>query len=1065
MRLRNIPGLRRSAALILAAGSLLFLQCSEEGQFNPVGPPARITRIVDLTATPAQVSVGGGSSVLTGRVIDQDNKAFPNLIVRFEAAQGAVTAADTTDTEGHFTANYSSGEESGTDTILVSVGDTQTRLMISVVGASADLSLTLTPTSVLANGIDTVQVVVMLVGRNGPLNRVAVRLDASNGTFYGQRSIYVNTGVDGRAITQLTAPSSNQTIVGSVTATVDLSQTSDNRRTGVPARPSVGTGAEACPPALGGRVSLPVPLQTGTEACPPKDRRRSKTLRTSKTAELNAETSSPITFRGVSVEVSADPTLIPGDGQARSTIRARVREVNLQAVPRTPVTFSAIHGTIPYSALTDDAGTATVSLISAPLPGGDDIVVARYGPVLSDSVAIRYAPAVGRISLASSAPSVIADGLRKVQITATVLGGTGQPAPRVEVTFTTNHGALSSSSVFTDNQGRAVVDLTPSAAIIDSLITIRGTAGTPGASIIMSFPSSERLLMNAVERENRTGLRKPTKVGLPLKPEGVKESGSFSRKPTEVGAPLCPSWIMAADDSLAGSVEVTARGVQIRLSANPDSIIARREAVSTITAEVFETTSRNPIPNDTVRFAASKGSIPAAARLDNDGRAQVILAAGDTTGRAIITGRYGISHRDSAWVDLLPRIGQINVSSDRPTICAGGIDRALVTVTVRDALGGCSSGARVNYYLDTEPGVTYRVFTDAEGRASLTLTAPPFEADSAMKAYFNAGDKTDSLRLRVLAVSRRITADPDSLSLNSRTPVAVSYQAFELSTRRPVSRDTVWFSACGGVIQPFAVLDTGGVCRTAFTVGGERGEAWVIGQLGELKPDSFRLELFEPVAFLHLSATRRSILANGVDTTQITALVTNVLGQPAPDVWTIFTSDAGSIEPSVVRSDNQGRARCVLTAISSGGDESVTIHAEAIPPELVPAEWLNESTSPQVGKLASLKVGKSGVLAGGITSPTELSTLSTLSTLSLDEATDSLTVQMRGVTLRLRADPREIRANGRSKAGINVQLVETASGAAIAQTQVRLGASRGAIPAVGVTGPNGTFIDSLTAGD
>ena len=212
---------------------------------------------------------------------------------------------------------------------------------------------------------------------------------------------------------------------------------------------------------------------------------------------------------------------------------------------------------------------------------------------------------------------------------------------------------------------------------------------------------------------------------------------------------------------------------------------------------------------------------------------------------------------------------------------------------VGDALGGRAAELPVLFEVDTQPGVIHRVITDQDGRAVLTVVSPAVEVDTALRVTVSAGELTDSLQLTLKSIVRRITADPDSLSVGARTPVEVTFRAFERSTHRPVVGRTVWFSALGGVVQPSAVLDESGTCRTTFIVGDQPGAAWVIGRLGDLAPDSVHMELVEPVAVITLRSGRRSIRGDGIDTTLITARVANALDQPAPGVWVQFTSDRG----------------------------------------------------------------------------------------------------------------------------------------------------------------------------
>ncbi|HHE46592.1 MAG TPA: hypothetical protein ENL08_02670, partial [Bacteroidetes bacterium] len=221
-----------------------------------------------------------------------------------------------------------------------------------------------------------------------------------------------------------------------------------------------------------------------------------------------------------------------------------------------------------------------------------------------------------------------------------------------------------------------------------------------------------------------------------------------------------------------------AKGVQVRLSVDQDSIIARIGTSAAVTAQVYETTSGNPVTFKGVRFSTTLGSIPGFAQLDEFGRAQVMLSAGVDTGRALIVMRFGAVHRDSIEVMLLPMIGTLNVAVDKNSLLAGGLEEALVSVQVTDALGGAAPGASVVYEIDYE-GEERSIITDEEGRVDFVVVSPPVEEDSEVQVSISAGGLTRDVRIGLRAITRRITASPDSLSAGSSDPVDVLFQAIE----------------------------------------------------------------------------------------------------------------------------------------------------------------------------------------------------------------------------------------------------------------------------------------------
>ncbi len=1000
---------------------MLLIQCAEKGEFNPTGPEVRMVIITELTATPNRVSVNGDSSVVSGRIVDQQDEPYTDTVVRFSASLGSIAATDTTDAYGCFSVDYHSEEQAGVDTVTVMVQDQSARLYITIAGVSAELSLLVGRTSALANGTDTVHVIATLVGREGPVARTGVRFETTEGTFNGQQVIYTNTDMDGDAEVLLTAPSSPVGLTALVSASVgDIDSES---------------------------TSL---LSRGITIV-------NKRQSFNRTSEVNAEASTIITFRGVSIAVEAYPELIPGDGQSTAEIKAYVKEENLQAIPGAEISFSAELGSIPVTAFTNQAGVATAFLTSAGQPGARDMIIARYGPVITDTVYIDYAEAVSSIYLTSEPANIIADGVDTCRIIASVIGGTGEPAPGITVEFSSDLGSLERSRTVTDENGRASVVLTGPGSEIDEWITVRGVVLSDELAALPSDDVNDEpvtaLSKNGPVREHKQKAEKPARDG-----HITRLLHSVRQKPPVIFA-----------DDLEDSVAVLAKGVQVRLSVDRDRIIARLDNNATVTAQVFETISGNPVTHKTVRFSTTLGSIPGFAILDELGRAEVMFSASEDTGRALIVMRFGAVHRDSVEVTLLPTIGAINVSTDRNSLLAGGLDEALVSVQVTDALGGASAGVTVTYEIDYE-GEERSLITDEEGKAEFVVVSPPVEEDSELNVSISAGTLERDIRLGLRAITRRITASPDSLSAGSPDPVQILFQAFETTNHRPVSADTVWFSGDGGVVQAMGILDQNGFARSSFQVGDEPLSARVVGRLGSLAPDSVSVELVEPLAMLQLDVGRSSILASGIDTTSVSALVTNMLGDPTPGAWVQFDVDEGEVIPEVVISNGEGLAFATYYSPAFIDDgHSVEIHASIVPTELAAGFVVDDGFPASDGSrmVAKYEIRNTKYelrIPEQIPKSKIQNSKFKIQKIPRRDQADSTTVELRGVSLDLRASPRETHADGLSRIGVNVHLYETGSGVAIPSGEIRFGATLGSIRLTGTTGEDGMLIDSLTAG-
>ncbi|MBM3326490.1 MAG: hypothetical protein FJY65_05865, partial [Calditrichaeota bacterium] len=908
----------RKVCLVIALAATLIIQCGEEGSFNPVGPPQRLVSIAGLTVSPTRIPAGGAQANISGNVVDQFGEPFRDVVVEFSAAKGAITAADTTTSTGAFQAVYTSGEDPGIDTVIATVAGISNSITLEIAAPSPDITLRVGKTSFLANGIDTTLVAAEIAYRGGSITRVPILFETTAGAFNGQTSTFAYA-VEGRATVVLTSPSSNQTLTATITATI----------------------AELSAGAIGNNNPFP-PALTGYY--PPKSNApyspfilssaSTSALALASTSALASasrdasEARIAVILRGVTIKVEAADTLIPGDGQAQTAIRAFIKEENLQAVPDAPVTFSARYGSIPVTALTNDAGLAQVMLTSAPMPGVADRIVAKYGPVIADSIMISYAPAVGYVVLTADQTSIRGDGLRGTQLSARVFGGTGRPTPNVQVRFSADDGSLPVSRARTDDNGIAAVQYIAPSAENDRRITIRAEVAGGSSAPTPIIPPDEMYVIydDDDDGDDDKNIYSNSDISLYKTNEQNPNPKAQSLKPKTQS--LKPNKTQS-QDIISDSLTLTIRGVQMRVDAFPDRIVARRGATASISASVFETTSGNPISDDTVRFAATNGQILGFAPLNANGQATATFTSSGLTGQAVIIARYGAAHADTTFIELLPTIGNLSLTAERGSMLAGGIDTIRVMARITDALGAASPGAEVWFSLGPAPLDSSLAITAEDGKASLLVVSPSVESDTTLQANAGSAGLRRSISLVVRSIARRSSASPDSLSAGAATPVTIIFQAFEQTSRRPVSGDTVWFSAINGVVQPFSMLNANGVAQTNFTVGNAVGEAWVIGQLGELKPDSVRIILVEPLFDLVVRAGRRSLLANGEDTTRLAIHTVNILGHPTPEVWVQFNPENCQVTPLSVRTNNDGFAEATLYSAASHLDDTAIVRISA----------------------------------------------------------------------------------------------------------------------------------------
>ncbi|MFN3822232.1 MAG: Ig-like domain-containing protein, partial [bacterium] len=162
--------------------------------------------------------------------------------------------------------------------------------------------------------------------------------------------------------------------------------------------------------------------------------------------------------RGVTLNLSADALIIPGDGRSTINLTASVFETSSgNPVVGDTVRFTTTGGVIqPFGVLNRD-GVAQVTLRSPPNAGLAQ-VVARYGADsgITDTLTVAFAQRFSFLNISVEPNSLLADGRDSARVIISLQDTLGNSVPGVWVTLaTTPERQVSSDSVQTDQFGRA----------------------------------------------------------------------------------------------------------------------------------------------------------------------------------------------------------------------------------------------------------------------------------------------------------------------------------------------------------------------------------------------------------------------------------------------------------------------------------------------------------------------------------------------------------------------------------------------------------------------------------
>jgi hypothetical protein len=159
-----------------------------------------------------------------------------------------------------------------------------------------------------------------------------------------------------------------------------------------------------------------------------------------------------------------------------------------------------------------------------------------------------------------------------------------------------------------------------------------------------------------------------------------------------------------------------------------------------------------------------------------------------------------------------------------------------------------------------------------------------------------------------------LTAGSNTLPLNGTTELIA--QVLEAGGTPPQDGTLVTFITTLGRVNPPEAETRGGKVVVVFNAGNQNGTAVISASSGGASAsgvNAVRVAIgAAAVGRMTIDANPGTVSANG-GTSTITSTVFDVNGNPLPAVQVLFSTNAGSISPSTVSSDGNGRAQSVLT--------------------------------------------------------------------------------------------------------------------------------------------------------
>lgn len=582
--------------------TLLFIYCTtdESTIIGPFGNAGKYISVENLTTDKEKIYSKGDTSVISLKVLDFNKTPAIGLIVNFSAQFGSITKSDTTDSSGVATAIFVSDENTGTNIITVNTGIKKYILTITVVNYQpTTIELSAESLVLLADGNDYTKITAIPRDEDGNImTDITFQLNTSLGTLSS------NPG-DKTEVTSLTANSGS-------------------------------TGQEAI-------VYLRSDANGGTAEV---------------TATSGVVSSINVYFHldvPAYIILTADPKVVMADGSSTSIITATVLDETGTEMEDMTVSFSKTSGTLNFPVrTTDENGIAEVELTSSTAEETATVTASAY---ISSSVDVKFTMDIPyQIVISASPTRIIADGSTVSIITAIPKDKDGNPMAGIDVSFSTDIGALNKFYDETDENGIAEVELTSTvegtATVTASVSSTKATTNVTfyeynptsiemdreESSILADGFSQIQIIARALNPSNEPIIGAvidfSTNYGTLDKTTGVvaNQSGDATVTLTSEGSSYDLDVRVKAvvqGTSLADSIAVKFRGIYI--DTNIDSARMSDSGIykAYVSARLLEDTNGESISTGAVYFSSPVGTMTpqALVQIDEQGTATTVFKA------------------------------------------------------------------------------------------------------------------------------------------------------------------------------------------------------------------------------------------------------------------------------------------------------------------------------------------------------------------------------------------------------------------------------------------------------
>lgn len=1023
---------------IALAAVMLWLGCEQKGDISPTGTNRQVLTFLDTVFVDPTVVSPSGSASVNALVLNESNEPAVNENVRFSVNRGVLggNRADTTvqsDHTGWARATLTAPTDSGdilVRTELLSMSETRTNTVhVSAVPMGEGLlSLWVESDTLFAdNGISQSHVYARL--RNAAHNPIAGAQILFSTSIGSIASPVTTDSLSGTARTTLVST----TEIGVATVTAAHGSALDSLHVSFlqPAaassivvsvgRPTLSAGADSTTVTayVFDADNRPISDNTVVFFTTTLGTLQNLTVRTSGGVALTLLHASPVTgtaivtaTTGGAIHGSASVLIVPGpsasiqmtssadtlfaDHSSESAITALVRDTYGNPVTEgSPVSFTAQGGTVTAASTTGPDGRAH-AVFRAGLVVGSATVVAQQSTAQGNVNIYLRATIAASLTLSANPLQLAADGNSTSALRAAVLDDQGRPiSDGTSVTFMSHLGMITAAT---------------------SPLMIRD-----GGSEATRMTSWSKVLSGAEKLNGGRAVKSRFRGGHPAVPTSslyttTTENGyayATLTSPTQIGVDT----LMATVQSLTDSRTVTyVAGTAAVIHVVPGVSQLPADGVSSTPVECHVTDNFGNAESGgvAVSVSATLGQItPASGVTGADGVFTTTLHAARQPG---VCGLVATTTGASGYGEVaftVPDVSGVILSSNVPSLLADGISTATLTASAVDANGMPVQGAGVAWQANPGLGriISSTTITDSTGRATALFLSGASRTDAVQNVVATIGTHFDTRAMHFLGVT--LTAWTDTTQLPADGVSTTNANALVRETTRgfAVPNATVLFGADLGSIPQSAVTNSSGIASALFHSGTQEGDVTITAVYGDTLRTTTSLHLNGTVAdTLLVTLGQDELLADGVSSTPVTAVVYNSSGQRVPNTPVTFTAvGAGSFDPPAATSDQNGQAVSIYRSVALEHDQQVDL------------------------------------------------------TVAISRDNDVKQMMLRGVTLSVNASETTLPANGTSTTNITAHLRRASTLVAIPGATVTFGSSLGTIPASGVTDSSGIVTVVLTS--